>query len=127
MAHVVMPGHIGTSIALNSTAAHGGPDHAPIRKALAERGADVDQMSDADLTELVTARGERFRDDAPTSAAEAASIILETVRAKQWRILVGEDAAAIDQLVREDPEFAYEPEFLSRIIDRGHLNIFEAR
>ena len=84
-------------------------------------------MSDADLTELVTARGERFRDDAPTSAAEAASIILETVRAKQWRILVGEDAAAIDQLVREDPEFAYEPEFLSRIIDRGHLNIFEAR
>ena len=127
MAHVVMPGHIGTSIALNSTAAHGGPDLERIRKALAERGADVDQMSDADLTELVTARGERFRDDAPTSAAEAASIILETVRAKQWRILVGEDAAAIDQLVREDPEFAYEPEFLSRIIDRGHLNIFEAR
>ena len=125
MAHVVMPGHIGTSIALNSTAAHGGPDLERIRKTLAERGVDADQMSDEDLTELVIARGERFRDDAPTSAAQAAEIILEAVRDNQWRILVGDDAVAIDQLVREDPEFAYEPEFLRRIVDRGHLNIFD--
>ena len=84
MAHVVMPGHIGTSIALNSTAAHGGPDLERIRKTLAERGSDVDQMSDADLTELVVSRGERFRDDAPTTAAEAAAIILDGVREKRW-------------------------------------------
>jgi NAD(P)-dependent dehydrogenase (short-subunit alcohol dehydrogenase family) len=127
MAHVVMPGHIGTSIALNSTAAHGGPDLERIRKTLAERGADVDQMSDADLTELVVSRGERFRDDAPTTAGEAAAIILDGVREKRWRILVGDDAIVLDELVREDPEFAYEPEFLQRIVDRGHLNYFDSR
>jgi len=127
MAHVVMPGHIGTSIALNSTAAHGGPDLERIRKTLAERGTDVDQMSDADLTELVVSRGERFRDDAPTTAAEAAAIILDGVREKRWRILVGDDAIVLDELVREDPEFAYEPEFLQRIIERGHLNYFDSR
>lgn len=127
MAHVVMPGHIGTSIALNSTAAHGGPDLERIRKTLAERGTDVDQMSDADLTELVVSRGERFRDDAPTTAAEAAAIILDGVREKRWRILVGDDAIVLDELVREDPEFAYEPEFLQRIVERGHLNYFGSR
>ena len=127
MAHVVMPGHIGTSIALNSTAAHGGPDLERIRKTLAERGIDVDQMSDADLTELVVSRGERFRDDAPTTATEAAAIILDGVREKRWRILVGDDAIVLDELVREDPEFAYEPEFLQRIIERGHLNYFDSR
>jgi len=127
MAHVVMPGHIGTSIALNSTAAHGGADLERIRKTLAERGTDVDQMSDADLTELVVSRGERFRDDAPTTAAEAAAIILDGVREKRWRILVGDDAIVLDELVREDPEFAYEPEFLQRIIERGHLNYFDSR
>ena len=46
-AHVVMPGHIGTSISLNSTEAHGGPNLERIRKNLAERGAEVDQMSDS--------------------------------------------------------------------------------
>lgn len=127
MAHVVMPGHIGTSIALNSTAAHGGADLERIRKTLAERGIDVDQMSDADLTELVVSRGERFRDDAPTTATEAAAIILDGVREKRWRILVGDDAIVLDELVREDPEFAYEPEFLQRIIERGHLNYFDSR
>ena len=127
MAHVVMPGHIGTSIALNSTAAHGGPDLERIRKTLAERGSDVDQMSDADLIELVVSRGERFRDDAPTTAAEAAAIILDGVREKRWRILVGDDAIVLDELVREDPEFAYEPEFLQRIVERGHLNYFDSR
>ena len=127
MAHVVMPGHIGTSIALNSTAAHGGPDLERIRKTLAERGADVDQMSDADLTELVVSRGERFRDDAPTTAGEAAAIILDGVRENRWRILVGDDAIVLDELVREDPEFAYEPEFLQRIVERGHLNYFDSR
>tara|TARA_B100001245_G_C22832167_1_gene400261 strand:- start:444 stop:698 length:255 start_codon:yes stop_codon:yes gene_type:complete len=84
-------------------------------------------MSDADLTELVVSRGERFRDDAPTTAAEAAAIILDGVREKRWRILVGDDATVLDELVREDPEFAYEPEFLQRIVERGHLNYFDSR
>ena len=51
---------------------------------------------------------------APTSAAEAATIILDGVRRGDWRILVGEDATMIDDLVRADPENAYTPEFYDR-------------
>ncbi len=126
-AHVVMPGHIGTSISLNSTAAHGGPNLERIRKNLAERGAEVDQMSDSDLTDLVNMQGQRFRDEAPTTAAQAAEIILNALRDNRWRILVGSDAIVIDELVREDPEAAYEPEFRQRILDRGHLNFLIGR
>ena len=35
---------------------------------------------------------ERFRDEALTSAAQAATIILDGVKADRWRILVGTDA-----------------------------------
>ena len=126
-AHVVMPGHIGTEIGLNSTAAHGGPDLERMRKNLAERGADVDQMTDADLNDLATVQGERFRDNAPTTAAQASEIILNAILENRWRILVGDDAAVIDELVREDPESAYETEFLQRIVDRGHLEFFNMR
>jgi hypothetical protein len=48
-----------------------------------------------------------FRDKAPVSAAEAATIILDGVRAGAWRILVGEDAKLIDAAVRANPEAAY--------------------
>jgi hypothetical protein len=42
----------------------------------------------------------------PTSE-QAAEIILSAVKNKQWRILVGDDAKAIDEWVRNDPENAY--------------------
>ncbi len=62
---------------------------------------------------------EGFRDNAPTSAAQAATIILDGVRAGEWRILVGDDALRMDELVREVPGDAYEPEFLVRLQERG--------
>ena len=37
-----------------------------------------------------------FRDSAPLSAAGAATIILDGVRSGAWRILVGQDAVALD-------------------------------
>jgi len=49
-----------------------------------------------------------FRDKAPLSAAEAATIILDGVRSGAWRILVGEDAKMIDAAVRAKPESAYD-------------------
>ena len=124
MAHVVMPGHIGTDIGRNSIDAHGGPDLKQIRKNLAERGVRDDQISDEELNDLVIAQGRRFRDEAPTTASEAAAIILDAVRQENWRILVGEDAVFIDESVRANPEFAYEPEFLKLINDQGHLGFF---
>ena len=40
--------------------------------------------------------------------AEAATVILDAVREKRWRVLVGEDAARLDEVVRADPEGTYE-------------------
>ncbi len=123
-AHVVMPGHIGTSIAINSVAAHGGIDVAGVRKQLARMDVPADQMTDEQIEEFVADRGRRFRDDAPTSAGQAATIILDAVLAGQWRILVGEDAGVLDTMVREDPWSAYEPEFMARLAAADQLAVF---
>ena len=53
-----------------------------------------------------------FRDNAPMTAAAAATVILDGVRAERWRILVGDDAHALDHKVRASPENAYDPDFL---------------
>jgi hypothetical protein len=58
---------------------------------------------------------EAFRDNAPLTAAQAATIILDGVRNERWRILVGEDAEILDRYVREDPEMAYDPAFTERL------------
>jgi hypothetical protein len=54
---------------------------------------------------------EAYRERAPTTAAQAAKIILDDVKADRWRILVGEDAYRLDEAIRADPEGAYEPGF----------------
>jgi hypothetical protein len=63
---------------------------------------------------MVKTMGEMFRDNAPLTAAQAATIILDGVRARRWRILVGDDAQALDEAVRADPEGAYGERGLSR-------------
>ena len=127
-ASVVMPGHIGTSIVFNSGQAFGrnpkelGPDHlAAIRDRLAKQGIDVSGASDEDIKTSIVQRAESFRDDAPTTAAQAAAIILDGVRNEQWRILVGEDAHILDSLVREAPESAYDTAFAEKLAERRIL------
>ena len=78
-------------------------------------------MSDEDLRKGIQMMGEAFRDAAPTTAAQAATIILEGVRQNRWRILVGEDAEILDAEVRADPEAAYEPQFWEGLRARGHF------
>lgn len=63
---------------------------------------------------MLAERARRFLADAPTSAAEAARVILDGVKADKWRILVGSDAHLMDRMVREDPEHAYEEQFFAR-------------
>lgn len=96
-AHVVMPGHIGTGIALNSAAVHG-----------------VDTDADPEVIE----RGNSFRNEAPMTADQAATVILDGVREGRWRILVGEDAHILDMLVRDRPEKAYDVDFLAVMADQ---------
>jgi NAD(P)-dependent dehydrogenase (short-subunit alcohol dehydrogenase family) len=128
---VVMPGHIGTSIVLNSAKVHGQDPESMteeqlqrVREQLAGIGVPADEISDEDLRKGVRMMGEAFRDNAPTSAAGAAAIILEGVRNNRWRILVGEDAELIDAAVRADPEHAYDVEFWESIQSRGLLGGF---
>jgi NAD(P)-dependent dehydrogenase (short-subunit alcohol dehydrogenase family) len=123
---VVMPGHVGTSIVINSGIVHGKEpdtldeeDLGKVRRQLAADGTPVDEVSDEDLRKGVAMFGEAFRDLAPLSAASAAKIILEGVRQNKWRILVGEDAVIVDQMVRDDPEHAYEPEFWRALQAKG--------
>ena len=72
---------------------------------------DASKMSDADIQKAADDRAKSFLEDAPTSAAQAAKIILDGVKAGKWRILVGDDAQRLDERVRQTPERAYEPEF----------------
>jgi hypothetical protein len=119
---VVMPGHIGTGIRDNSLKVHTQTDAdglnaaqiAQIRTRLTSMGQDAAIYSDADIERMHAERASRFVTDAPTSAAEAAKIILDGVRADRLRILVGPDAHVIDRMVRQDPDHAYEPEFYER-------------
>jgi NAD(P)-dependent dehydrogenase (short-subunit alcohol dehydrogenase family) len=107
---VVMPGHIGTDIVKNSRGIIGGPetDVAELREMMTKRGIDASGMSDDDLRNITTMMAEGFKNNAPTSAAQAATIILDGVRAGKWRILVGDDAHRLDEAVRATPEHAYD-------------------
>lgn len=74
-------------------------------------GVDESKMTDADIQQAAIDRARRFLEEAPTSAAQAAKIILDGVKAERWRILVGKDAELLDQKVRQAPERAYEVDF----------------
>ena len=117
---VVMPGQIGTSIRANTRKIHSGDREsdaidaaglAQARERFALLGRDVSQLSDDQLRDLVAELERRFRDEALTSAAQAATIIHEGVKADRWRILVGADAHKIDEMVRQSPERAYDIAF----------------
>lgn len=125
-AHVVMPGHIGTSIVLNSmkVLAEDGSTAALAsrgREMLQTMGFPMADAADEDVANALTMVGNGFRDLAPTTAEAAATIILDGVRTNRWRILVGDDAAALDEAVRADPEVAYNPEFWPSIQAQGHF------
>ena len=57
--------------------------------------------------EAVEAIIEAVKGDNNALISEAADVILSAVKKKQWRILVGDDAKAIDEWVRSAPENAY--------------------
>jgi NAD(P)-dependent dehydrogenase (short-subunit alcohol dehydrogenase family) len=121
---VVMPGHIGTSIVANSRKVMTGRDEDALseddlgraRARIAKMGMDVSQLPDAALQAMVDEQARRFLEDAPMTAAAAATVILDGVKADRWRILVGEDAHKMDAAVRADPESAYSPEFYEVLI-----------
>lgn len=124
---VVMPGHIGTSIVTNTRRLQNNnqsdepstSEIAQVRARHAALGEDVSQLTDDDIRTKAAERARRFREEAPTSAAEAATIILDGVKGGKWRILVGKDAHVIDEMIRKSPERAYEPAFFDEFASRA--------
>lgn len=119
---VVMPGHIGTSIVSNSRKIQYGTESdamdaeelKQMRARLSAGGRDMSQVSDAELQALLAERVRQFRDEAPMTAAAAATVILDGVKGEKWRILVGDDAHFLDAQVRKAPEDAYQEAFFAR-------------
>jgi NAD(P)-dependent dehydrogenase (short-subunit alcohol dehydrogenase family) len=130
---VVMPGHIGTSIMINTNRVLGKPDVlemgakdvARLRDQLVRRGLPVGDLTDDQIRQAVHQITLTFRDNAPVTATEAATVILDGVRNDAWRILVGADAHALDRMVRESPETAYEKSFMQAFQAQGHLRLFD--
>jgi NAD(P)-dependent dehydrogenase (short-subunit alcohol dehydrogenase family) len=120
---VVMPGHIGTSIVANSRKIQSGSmsdditaaEIAQARSRIASMGMDASSMSDDDVRMMMSERARRFQEEAPTTASQAAAIILAGVKADRWRILVGEDAHKLDEKVRQSPERAYDVDFFEEL------------
>jgi NAD(P)-dependent dehydrogenase (short-subunit alcohol dehydrogenase family) len=110
---LVMPGHVGTSIALNTYDAMkmSAAQVALVRSRMVKGGAAVADLPDDAIRQLLHQRAIDFRDNAPTTAEQAATTILDGVRAGKWRILVGDDAQRLDVMVRENPEGAYDDRF----------------
>ncbi|MBP7818136.1 MAG: SDR family NAD(P)-dependent oxidoreductase [Phenylobacterium sp.] len=123
-ASVVMPGHIGTAIIANSRKVQVNtesddltPDElAATRHRMVAAGMDLSDVPDAAIQAMVSEGARRFEQDAPMTAAAAATVILDGVKAERWRILVGDDAHLLDQWVRKDPEQAYDPAFYEAFV-----------
>ena len=125
---IALPSYIGTSIVATSLknlsdTGDGSVSEEEIlgaRRDLAAMGVeDAHDLPPEKILERMQRFAEQIRDNAPTSARQAARAILEGVRRNQWRILVGADAAVLDEMVRSEPESAYEPGFYRRFLDRA--------
>jgi NAD(P)-dependent dehydrogenase (short-subunit alcohol dehydrogenase family) len=103
---LVMPGHIGTSIVENSM----------------RHGRDE---VDSGTTAMMQNLSKEFRERAPMTAAQAATVILDGVREERWRILVGDDARALDAAVRKDPELAYEGKAFQDVLVGEDSTLFD--
>jgi short-subunit dehydrogenase len=129
---VVMPGHIGTSIVANSRkllTGHASDEMTPTeiadaRRSMKSMGLPADVMTDLQIQQMVAEMARQFETNAPTTAAEAATIILDGVRQEKWRILIGADAHTMDRLVRSAPEDAYEQSFIDKLREEGHWRAF---
>ncbi len=128
---VVMPGHIGTSIFINSGKIDGheaqnmtAEELQKVRQRITSRlGVDLSDVTDDTVKDMIKAQGEAFRDDAPTTASDAAAMMIQGVRDERWRILLGDDARVLDRLVRESPEEAYEESFMVKLREQANWGL----
>lgn len=78
------------------------------RGLLDEQMVDLNGLSDEALGNALKTRLSNFRTGAPTDAKTAAGGIIAAVSRGEWRILIGDDAKALDKIVRAHPLRAYD-------------------
>lgn len=128
---LVMPGHIGTSIVVNTLRSQGvkmpkdmkAEELAGLRAWMTVRKIPHEAMSDEQLREVMQKQFESFKELAPVSAAHAAEQILNAVKANQWRLLIGDDAVFLDKAARENPNELYDPAFLEQLRARPNRRL----
>ena len=128
---LVMPGHIGTDISQNTGIILGKkPEDLDenelqlMKEGWMKAGAPIHNLSLEVFREAIIQRQDDFKNNALTSAQDAAKIILDGVKKNLWRILVGPDAEALDRRVRENPERAYDADFLPKREDNHFTDPF---
>ena len=117
-ASVVMPGYIGTGITRNTREILGTgvidltDAQLEMNRARWVEGGLVENpdASTDEIREALDGWMEEY-DQGGMSPEDAATVILDGVRNDEWRILVGEDAFALDKAVRATPEKAYDSDF----------------
>jgi NAD(P)-dependent dehydrogenase (short-subunit alcohol dehydrogenase family) len=119
---VVMPGYVGSEIAVNTSRIMGLPEPKDlpdeavdrIRKRWKAEGAGDLEMDNDEIRQAVQTQQENFNKGGLTPA-QGAEIILQGVRNEQWRIFVGKDAEALDRAVRKYPLETYNLDFQKRV------------
>jgi len=120
---VVMPGHVGSEIAVNTGRIHGHKEPRnlsdeeidQIRIRWKKIGLGDPDLDNDQIRKFLEEQRENFR-NAPVTPAQGAAIILEGVRNDQWRIFVGKDAEALDRAVRKFPLDTYDLNFNERVL-----------
>jgi NAD(P)-dependent dehydrogenase (short-subunit alcohol dehydrogenase family) len=112
---VVMPGHVGSDIAINTGRILGLKDAGDLTDEELEQvrrnwRPGQDELSNDEIRESLRIQREDFKKGGLTPD-QAASIILDGVRHDHWRILVGKDAEALDRAVRKSPLRTYDLDF----------------
>ncbi len=118
---VVMAGHIGTAIGVNTRQILRHSDATDIcakRAYLEAHGYNVVTMTDAEIETTSDKLEDDYVKFAPLTAADAAAAIIAGVKADQWRILIGEDAKQLDKSVRDEPDKAYDLDFSERFLKK---------
>jgi NAD(P)-dependent dehydrogenase (short-subunit alcohol dehydrogenase family) len=121
---VVMPGYVGSEIAINTGRIMGHVEPKDytdeqvnrIREFWKMDGSGDPEMDDDQIRESLQQRRENYSKGGLTSA-QGADLILQGVRNEQWRIFVGKDAEALDRAVRKHPLETYDLDFNKRVAE----------
>ena len=125
---VVMPGHVGSEIAINTGKIMGHKEPKDytdeeldqMRESWKQMGMEAPEMGYDDMRNALTERRDNFSKGGLTPA-QGAEIILDGVRNEQWRIFVGQDAEALDRAVRKHPLETYNLDFDKRVMENWEV------